>query len=191
MNLFKKISSQKGYTLAELLVVIAIFCILIVLIFSVYLLSQKAYYTGDAKAEIDQNGRIAFDRLSREIRQAKEIVTLLPDNEEDPPVNELEFEDGHTTGEIHYIRYYLDGTDLRRQIIYYYFMQGEDKFYVKWNTQLDGTGPTPDITEDRLTAEYVETLEFCEPDAINMYAKLKKGTVYLYIKSKIFGRNLK
>lgn len=179
-----------GFTLAETLVVISIFVILIVLILSIYILSQKAYYTGDAKAEIDQNGRVAFDRMSREIRQARAIVTDLPETNNNPP-NEIEFEDGHNTSEINYIRYYLKNeTELWRQVKYWHF--GADQTHVKWNAQDQyGAGPDEVITEDNLIAEYVATLEFYEPNAINIYAALEKNTHYLYLTTKIFGRNLR
>lgn len=182
--------TENGFTLAEVLVVISIFCILIVLIFSIYILCQRAYYVGDAKAEIDQNGRIAFDRLSREIRQAKEIVTEMTETDSNP-ANEIMFEDGHNTGEINYIRYYLNGSDLYRQVIYYYFDVAPTA-HVSWNSEdQSGDPPSSSISENKLIAEYFQTLEFYQPNAINVYAELLKNTHYLYITTKVFGRNLR
>ncbi len=184
-------NTNAGFTLAEILVVISIFVILIVLIFSIYILSQKAYYVGDAKAEIDQNGRIAFDKMSREIRQAKEIVTDLPETNDNPP-NEIMFEDGHNVSEINYIRYYLkNGTELWRQIIYYYF-DAAPTVHVRWNAEDQyGEPPASAVSEDKLIAEYFQTLEFYEPNAINLYAELIKNNHYLYLITKVFGRNLR
>ncbi len=187
---------KNGFTLAEMLVVISIFALLMIMIFSIYILSQRAYYTSDTKAEIDQNGRIALDRMSREIRQAKEIVTALPETDDDqdfPPANEIEFQNGHISDDINYIRYYIkNGNELWRQVKFYYFNPPGLSIHVNWKTKDEyGSGPTPEVIEDKLVAEYIETLQFYEPDAINIYAVWQKNGHYLYLNTKIFGRNLR
>ncbi|MFH1173434.1 MAG: prepilin-type N-terminal cleavage/methylation domain-containing protein [bacterium] len=191
INLFK---NQKGFTLAEIVVVIGIFVLIVILVLSIYMLSQKAYFLGDNKAEIDQNGRIAFDRLSREIRQTKEIVTQLPETDDDqdfPPANEIMFEDGHDSTELNYIRYHLIGTNLMRQVLYYYF-SGDPDTHVVWDAKDEGGySPIEMEVEDRLIGEYFDILEFYQPGAVNIYAKLTKNTYHLYLNTKIFGRNLR
>ena len=86
--------SHTGFSLTEMLIVIAIFILVILAVYSVYNLSQQAYLTGEKLAEITQNGRVVLERISREIRQAKEIVTELPEERIDAP-NEIKFQDGH------------------------------------------------------------------------------------------------
>ena len=56
--------------------------------------------------------------MAREIRQANDIVTVLPVDDSDPDLvtHELQFEDGHNTNQIQYIRYYLNGTDLMPEV---------------------------------------------------------------------------
>jgi len=71
-----------------MLVVTAIFCILMGVIYSVYLFQQRAYRSGESSAEIIQNGRVVSERLTRELRQAKKIINILP-------AGEIKFQDGH------------------------------------------------------------------------------------------------
>ncbi|MBU0546992.1 prepilin-type N-terminal cleavage/methylation domain-containing protein [Patescibacteria group bacterium] len=85
---------QKGFTLTELLVVITVLILVTGIISSIFQLSQKIYRTGETVAEITQNGRVVLERMMREIRQAKEVVTELSEEEENP-FNEIIFQDGH------------------------------------------------------------------------------------------------
>jgi len=85
---------QKGFTLTELLVVVAVLILVTGIISSIFQLSQKIYRTGEAVAELTQNGRVVLERMMREIRQAKEVVTDLPEEEENTS-NEIVFQDGH------------------------------------------------------------------------------------------------
>lgn len=86
--------SSRGFTLVEVITVTAIFMIIIGVIYSAILYSQQSYAVGENVAEIIQNGRVIIERISREIRQAKEIITLLPEEEINPP-SEIKFQDGH------------------------------------------------------------------------------------------------
>ncbi|MCX6759980.1 MAG: prepilin-type N-terminal cleavage/methylation domain-containing protein [Candidatus Nealsonbacteria bacterium] len=81
-------NKSSGFTLTEMIVVSAIFCILIVVIYSVYLFQQRAYVSGESSAEIIQNGRVVSERMTRELRQAKKIISALP-------AEEIRFQDGH------------------------------------------------------------------------------------------------
>ncbi len=75
----RKLFHQKGFTLTEIIIVVAIFSLIIVTVFSIYILNQQAYIEGEIKGEIIQNGRVILERMSREIRQARGIVTQLPE----------------------------------------------------------------------------------------------------------------
>jgi len=85
---------QKGFTFLEMVIVIAIFLLITGVVFSIYFFNSKVYIAGESIAEITQNGRVILERITREIRQAKEIVTDLPEEELDP-ANEILFQDGH------------------------------------------------------------------------------------------------
>lgn len=89
----------KGFTLTEILVAISVFLLIVVIIYSVQAFSQSAYQRGEIATEIFQNGRVILEKMSREIRQAKDIVTSLPEIPDDPdfpPPAEILFQDGHT-----------------------------------------------------------------------------------------------
>ncbi|GAI52666.1 unnamed protein product, partial [marine sediment metagenome] len=86
--------TERGFSLAEMIVVIAIFGLIIVTVYLIYALNQRVYLAGEDMAEITQNGRVILERMTREIRQAKEIVTELPEEPVSPP-NEIIFQDGH------------------------------------------------------------------------------------------------
>lgn len=83
-----------GFTLTEVIVVIIIFTLITGVIFSAVIYSQRSYALGGNVAEIIQNGRVIIERISREIRQAKKIITPLPE-EDTNPLGEIKFQDGH------------------------------------------------------------------------------------------------
>ena len=85
---------QIGFTLTEVLVTIVVFALVTGAIYSITLFNQKAYREGETAAEITQNGRVILERMTREIRQAEEIVTVLPE-ERLNPAGEILFQDGH------------------------------------------------------------------------------------------------
>src|SRR5258708_6585507 len=95
---------QPAYTLIELLVAVLVSSLLISATISIYGLYRKSMLRDQSRADNDQNGRVALDRMAREIRQANALVTALP-------ASEIEFEDGHA-GDLSYHRYYLSGTAL-------------------------------------------------------------------------------
>jgi len=90
----KKKHQNFGFSLTEMIIVITIFILIVLSVYSVYFLSQRGYLEGENLAEITQNGRVILERMDREIRQAKEIVTDLPGDETGSP-SEIIFQDGH------------------------------------------------------------------------------------------------
>ena len=85
---------NRGFSLAETVIVLAISTIIIGVIFSIILYSKQSFSIGENVAEIIQNGRVVIERISREVRQAKKIVTSLPE-EDINPSSEIKFQDGH------------------------------------------------------------------------------------------------
>ncbi len=147
---------RQGFSLAEVLVGILVVILAITAIYSIYLLSRTVKNQSENRAEIVQNERAILDRLTRELRQANTIVTILP-------AAEIMFEDGHGNLEaqpIQYIRYYLNGTDLYREVSYYSFIS-DPLTHVFYN-EVDelGNPPNQTIVEDRLVAEYITALNF-------------------------------
>ena len=182
---------NNGFSLLELIVAITVAIILFIIITLIYSANQRVFYNTDSKSELTQNGRVILDRLVRELRQTLEIVTTLPIDNSNPELipDEIEFQDGHDTSEIKYIRYYLDGTNLKKQIIAYYFVIDPDT-YVYYNAIGPGEDvAVPIVLEDRIIGEYVQDIDFWGESLININLSLIKGTIRETIYTVIYGRN--
>jgi hypothetical protein len=59
----------------ELLIVIGIMSLIAGSVVSILLVSLQTYWKGSISAQVQQGGRIAIDRLSRELRQARRLFT--------------------------------------------------------------------------------------------------------------------
>jgi prepilin-type N-terminal cleavage/methylation domain-containing protein len=200
----KKIS-QLGFTLTEVLVSITIFVLIIVVIYSIYIFNQRSYQEGEQAAEINQNGRVILERMTREIRQAKEIVTNLPqapDNPGNPAPSEIEFQDGHTPypyqalgSDYYYIRYFIPegSNELKRQYRVYCFEECDIcNTYFRWNdTRLEGQETThPCNLEEIAIGECVSDLKFWGVNSINIFISLSKNNKEINLKTNVLGRNL-
>lgn len=186
-------NNNKGFTILEIIVSLSLFTFVILLVNSMFVVSQNTYNSGSNRGELVQNARVSVDRISREIRQSEEIVTLMPATSTDimdPPVNEIFFQDGHDITEISYIRYYLNNTDLMRSKIAYFF-DSDPSVYVRWDS-LDGASQPPNSTvlENRIVGEYFSRLQFWgDNNLINISCGLEKSTSELSIDTKVFSRN--
>lgn len=189
----KILKNHHGFTLFEIITSLSLFILVIILVNSLYLISQKTYNKNSDLAELTQNARVSLDRLSREIRQSVSIITLLPPTESDPtnpPTNELFFQNGHDISRITYIRYYLNGTNLMRQFIAFYFTTEPD-VYVTYNS-VDQFGESPEelIIDDRIVGEYFSTLEFWGADGlVNISLELTKNQNHFSLQTEVFSRN--
>lgn len=184
-----------GFTLAEILVAVSIGIIIILLVYVSHNLMVSLTERGSKKIELVQNGRVALDRLTRELRQSDEIVTVLPETGEDPanlPPSEIQFQDGHNPAPIRYIRYYLEGNLLHREISYYYFSVDSDT-WVSWDTvDGDGASPLQAILEDNIIAEYLGDLAFWGEDRlVNIELNTISGENKVEFYTKVCGRNLR
>jgi len=184
---------KRGFTLTEMTVVIAIFSLIIATVYLIFALNQRVYLTGEEMAEITQNGRVILERMTREIRQAKEIVTELSDDESEAS-SIIEFEDGHITTRYHYIRYYRDdNNNILREVVTYCFSDDgktcdPSELYCSWDT--DALLAEIILEEPRIIGEYVTNLEFWGSGVINIALTLKKRDKSIELETKIFGRNL-
>jgi prepilin-type N-terminal cleavage/methylation domain-containing protein len=61
---------QDGFTLVELMVAMSIFLLILVGIFQVFDPSRNAYQVSERKLDVQQNARVAMDRMARQIRMA-------------------------------------------------------------------------------------------------------------------------
>lgn len=191
---------KKGFTLIELIIVVAIVGILATSLYSVYQISSKSAQRTSTQGELVQNGRIAMDRMIREIRQTNEIVDR-GEEQSNNEINEIEFQDAHASEiEIQYIKYYLEGDKLKRQVLYYYFEAGiYAGVRVAWDdVDEDGKSPLGKEVKDEIIAEYIEGLEFYkgkdyyggELELVNIDFNVQKDQIKIDFRSQALARNI-
>ena len=186
-----KIWRQKGFTLLELLIGIVILLLVIGAVYEGYILSQKGYREGERAAEITQNGRVILERMVREIRQAREVVTVLPEGE-DGAMGEILFEDGHITEVYHYVYYFKEDNNFCRKVIGYYFSGDASQTLVPW----DATPPPGESLVEKtlepkvIVGEYVDSIKFWDSGGINISLTLKKQNKTLNLSTKVSSRNI-
>jgi len=187
-------AGRQGFTLLEVLVSIAVFSLVMLTVYSLFSMAQTTYSQGGNDMELWQNARASLDRMTRELRQAEEIVTVLPATNEDPinpPASELEFKDGHDITQITYIRYYLDGTDLKRRRLAYYFASDPAIYVYAGSVDESDNPPLQLILEDRIIGEYFSNLDFWEVNNLtSIYIQLRKTTRNIELMTAVYGRNL-
>lgn len=188
------LKQNQGFSLLELLVSIAVFLVISSLIYASYSMLIRVSGWENRKVELVQNGRVALDRMVRELRQCEEIVTSIPSTPDDPgnpPPSELLFQDGHMVTPIQYIRYYLSGTELHRELLHYAFA-GEPDVWVYWN-QVDEFGGSPEqvTDDDDLIAEFITDLQFWgDSRLLKISFKTSSQDIYIEFFTQIYGRNL-
>lgn len=178
--------------MVEIIIAITIASLLVIIVTTVYNISQNIYYRSDTKAEITQNGRVILDRMVREIRQAKNLVTEIPEDNSDPEnlPTEIMFQDGHDASMIQYIRYYLDNSNIKRQLIVYYFDEAPEIYFYWHATDKNGNPPTMEILEDRIIGEYAAGIEFWGDKLIKINLYLHKSSQWETFHTAVYGRNL-
>lgn len=70
MKIVRTIWNQRGFTLLEMLVSSAVFVIVLFAVYLMLMTSQITYARGENKVEIQQNARVAMQRMAREIRMS-------------------------------------------------------------------------------------------------------------------------
>jgi len=195
----KKFQSQKSFTLIEILTVVFLSVIIVAAGYYLYSMSYQSFKKSSASAEVTQNARIALERMTRDIRQAVEIVTVLPETP-DSPVSELKFQDGHNLwpgggGKIQYITYSLSDNNLHRKISHYAFYDVQDD-WVLWST-IRGSGshhehPTEffNPSDDVIKAEKITALHFWGENVININLTASDGPNTYHFETKVLGRNV-
>ncbi|PIR91460.1 hypothetical protein COU03_02125 [bacterium (Candidatus Gribaldobacteria) CG10_big_fil_rev_8_21_14_0_10_41_12] len=200
---------KNGFTIVEVLVATAIFVLAIGLVFNIYVLAQKFYQRGETEAELLQNGRITLERISRDIRQAAEMVTALPQTPDSllsPPPSAIEFQDGHQPSpydslgsDYYYIRYYLATStgpgEMHRQYRVYCFDDcSVCATYYRWNDTRIQDGETVVAhacnLEDYVVGEYFSDIKFWGAGLVNISISLTRFNYPVNLKSAVSGRNL-
>ena len=70
---------EQGFTLIEMLVSIAILTVIMAGMFSFLWGASKHWHTGQNTAEVTENARMGLNRMTRELRQASQVVTAETD----------------------------------------------------------------------------------------------------------------
>ena len=192
-------SSRAAFTLIELLVAMVISSILITATTSVYTLFRKSVTADQAKADITQNGRIAMDRISRELRQTSDIVTDLPQDPADTSVIQpsgIEFLNGHAVvGDSNYLtynKYYISGGVLKLDVKEYYFASFPNTRVV-WNTVgSGGSAPVAHVISTQDVADRVTGIHlYDDNNVITMVLTTGDGQRQTStLRTAIVGRNL-
>lgn len=71
----RPMTDERGYTLAELLTALAVLALLMSGLFLTLREGQIVYAFGAGRAEVQQNGRVALERMLRELRTATKVIT--------------------------------------------------------------------------------------------------------------------
>jgi hypothetical protein len=163
------------------------------LILSIYALTMRSINFSQDRGEVSQNSRIIIERLTRDIRQTRDIATILPEDKDDPeitPPSEIEMRDGHEIEDFQYIRYYLTGTDISRQIRQYYYA-AEPETLVPFDAADDfGNPPLVTIVEDELVGQYIDTIIYYGTGSLTVELGLLKRDIKHSTKTTVYGRNL-
>lgn len=190
MNKFSNPKNRKGFTLVEILTVVFLGTLIIIAAYTVYIISYKAYKKNSASSELTQNGRIALERITRDLRQATEIVTDLPESPgEGTPGTEIMFQDGHATAVIQYIRYYLSGTDLHREQRHYYFPSDPNTWVTSSAQDEDGNPPLYTTDSDQVKAEKISSLQFWGEETITLRLSVADSQSTYTFETKTLARN--
>jgi len=153
--------------LVELLITIFVLTTVLLTASSAYIAGQRAWQKGIELNELVQNTRIAIEKISRELRQTNEIITILPNSS-------IEFQDGHSEN-LQYLQYYLDNNLLKRKTIVYEL----SGIPVRWDIQ----GAIPVVQQDITIAEQITNLEFSGNQLITININ--------NFSTKVAGRNIK
>jgi prepilin-type N-terminal cleavage/methylation domain-containing protein len=99
-------SNERGFTLAELLAVCAVLGLLMAGLFLALQQGQTAYLFSAGRVEVQQNARVALDRMLRELRTATQVTTATANDVQ------CTYLDGTNT--LVTVEYSLNGTSLQR-----------------------------------------------------------------------------
>ena len=189
---------RTGFTLVELLVAIIISSILIGVTVQTYTLFRKAVVQDESRSQLNQNGRVALDRLTREIRLTPELLTIFPANVADNSVvqpEEIEFQDGYVsvmdTSYLTYHRYYLNGTTLELDIKQYYFASQPTVRVDAASVDSSNNPPISQIISTQAIAQEVSSFNLYGRKPLQIVLTTSDNFNQLYpLRSNVTGRNI-
>jgi len=184
---------QNAFTLLEAIIILAFLILLLFALYALYINISHYSNRQIKRLELAQNSRIILDRMSREIRQTSKIISILPetkDEEGNPPLNEIKFQNGHNLNPVQYIRYYQDNFFIKRTVSHYFFSVNPDLWVVYDSVDTEGNPPIEEITEDEVIGEYIDSTRIYGKTLVTIEIDLIKDQEKLYLKSRAGGRNL-
>ena len=154
-------------------------------VLGLFSMSRTAFSQLGNRAELTQNSRIVLERITRDLRQAVRLVTHLP-------ASQLEFQDGHDTSTITYIRYFMQNNELYRENSYYAFPAAPQTRVLFDELDAQGNLPQKTVLTNELTAEYISALAISLAENRMMVIALtaSKGQTVLPATTMVFARNL-
>ena len=181
-----------GFTLIELIVGVSASLIILLGTLHILSLTRIALDSGGNRAEATQNARIALERISRDLRQAEDLLTNLPTTSSDPflpPPSEIEFQDGHDPESLTYLRYHVLGDSLYREESYYAFPSAPTIRVPHNILDADGNPPVKAIVQDLIVAEGLVVLSFWGENDIHISIEVNRGSARVISSTGVFGRN--
>jgi type IV pilus assembly protein PilW len=152
------IRGQGGFTLVELMVAMSIFLLILVGVFQIFDPSHGAYQASESKLGVQQNARVAMDRMSRQIRMTgyfPENIDVNPSNDVANPVQAASDTALAVAGD-------LDGTGA--SMVYTFCLDSAGLRIVRGAI---GTGASYTCSNGQLMAESVTALRFAYFDSAN------------------------
>mgnify|MGYP001384176981 CR=1 FL=1 len=178
--------NNKGFTILEVMASISIFMVVVLLVAD--LLNNTVVFSSERSnlAELIQNSRVAIDRISREVRQANELITEIATT---TPSNEIMFQDGHDLSQISYIKYYLNNSTLYRDNILYYFPLDPSIYVYYDDVDVFNNSPTS-TSSTQMIGEYFDDLDITKSDGLlELQLSLSKNNETFQVGTNIFIRN--
>ena len=193
--MLKSKTNLPAFTLIETLLAISFIALFCASLFIIYTNTSRYSQAEKTKLELAQNGRILLDRLSRELRQTNEIVSILPatgDDPDNPALTEISFQNGHDTNQITYIRYYLsvNQKQVYREHSAYYFSDDPDTYVRRDSLNQSGEGPIKIIFSDEPIADYIKDLAVWGSPLVEIQIQLEHLNQTINSKTAISARNI-
>jgi prepilin-type N-terminal cleavage/methylation domain-containing protein len=150
--------NQDGFTLVELMVAMSIFLLILVGVFQVFDPSHSAYQASESKLGVQQNARVAMDRMARQIR----MTGYFPENVDTNPGNDIANPVQAASDTALAVAGDLDGTGA--SMVYTFCLDSAGLRLVRGAI---GTGASYTCSNGQVMAESVTALRFAYFDSAN------------------------